>query len=148
MINATQLLREIEHVAMLFMAVWGFFKIIMEIVKNINARHDKEQKWDEMVVKSEEEKQRIYGEISRNVQDERDKIYQKYDTKLMELELKIDTNHSDTEAKLQEIMAMVTVLTKGQLAALDGLKQQGCNGQVTQAKQELDQFLMTKAVEL
>ena len=146
--SATQLLSEIEHVAVIIMAVWGFFKIIMEIVKNINARHDKEQKWDEMVVKSEEEKQRIYEEISRNVQEERDKIYDRYDTKLVELEQKIEASHSDTEAKLQEIMAMITILTKGQLAALDGLKQQGCNGQVTQAKQELDQFLMTKAVEL
>jgi len=146
--NATQLLSEIEHVAVIIMAVWGFFKIIMEIIKNINARHDKEQKWDEMVVKSEEEKQRIYAEIARNVQEERDKIYDRYDTKLIELERKIDASHSDTEAKLQEIMAMVMVLTKGQLAALDGLKQQGCNGKVTTAKEELDNFLTAKAVEL
>jgi arginine decarboxylase-like protein len=146
--SADQLLSELEHVAVIIMAVWGFWKIVMEIIKNINARHDKEQRWDDMVSKSEEEKQRIYAEIARNVQEERDKIYDRYDTKLVELEQKIDSNHADTEAKLQEIAAMITVLTKGQLAALDGLKQQGCNGQVTQAKQELDQFLMTKAVEL
>lgn len=146
--SADQLLSEIEHVAIIAMAVWGFWKIIMEIIKNINARHDKEQRWDEMVTKSEEEKKRIYKEIAENVQIERDKIYDRYDTKLVELERKIDDTHAETEAKLQEIAAMITVLTKGQLAALDGLKQQGCNGQVTQAKQELDEFLMSKAVEI
>ena len=146
--SADQLLSEIEHVAMIAMAVWGFWKIVMEIIKNINARHDKEQRWDDMVTRSEEEKQRIYKEIAENVQIERDRIYDRYDNKLVELEQKIDATHAETEAKLQEIAAMITVLTKGQLAALDGLKQQGCNGQVTQAKQELDEFLMTKAVEI
>ena len=60
----------------------------------------------------------------------------------------INENHADTEAKLQELVAMVMILTKGQVAALDGLKQQGCNGKVTQAKQELDEFLMSKAVDI
>lgn len=130
------------------MAVWGFYKVIMEIVKNITARHDKEKKWDELVEKSESEKARIMEEITENVQIERDKIYDKYDTKLIEIETKIETNHSDTEAKLQEIAAVLMILTKGQLAALEGLKQQGCNGAVTQAKKELDEFLMNKAVDL
>ena len=146
--SADQLLSELEHVAIIIMAVWGFWKIVIEIIKNINARHDKEQRWDDMVSKSEEEKQRIYAEIAENVQIERDKIYDRYDGKLVELEKKIDATHADTEAKLQEIAAMITVLTRGQLAALDGLKQQGCNGQVTKAKEELDNFLMTRAVDL
>jgi arginine decarboxylase-like protein len=146
--TADQLLSELEHVAVIVMAVWGFWKVITEIVKNINARHDKEQRWDDMVTKSEEEKERIYEEISKNVQAERDKIYDKYDTKLIEIEQRIETNHSDTEAKLQEIAAVLMILTRGQLAALDGLKQQGCNGAVTQAKKELDEFLMNRAVDL
>jgi len=146
--SADQLLSELEHVAIIVMAVWGFWKVVTEIVKNINARHDKEQRWDDMAKKSEEEKERIYAEIARNVQEERDKIYDRYDTKLVELEQKIDSTHADTEAKLQEIAAMITVLTKGQLAALEGLKQQGCNGAVTQAKKELDEFLMNRAVDI
>lgn len=146
--SADQLLSELEHVAIIIMAVWGFWKIVMEIIKNINARHDKEQRWDDMVSKSEEEKKRIYAEIAENVQTERDKIYDRYDGKLVELEQKIDATHAETEAKLQEIAAMITVLTRGQLAALDGLKQQGCNGAVTQAKKELDEFLMNRAVDL
>lgn len=146
--SATQLLNELEHVAVIIMAVWGFWKVVTEIVKNINARHDKEQRWDDMVAKSEEEKAQIYAEIAKNVQDERDKIYERYDGKLVELEQKIDGNHAETEAKLQELVSIMTILTKGQLAALDGLKQQGCNGAVTEAKKELDNFLMNRAVEI
>lgn len=146
--SADQLLQELEHVAVIIMAAWGFWKVVTEIVKNLNARHDKEQRWDDMVSKSEEEKKRIYAEIAENVQIERDKIYDRYDGKLVELEKKIDATHAETEAKLQEIAAMITVLTRGQLAALDGLKQQGCNGAVTQAKKELDEFLMNRAVDL
>lgn len=135
--DATTLLREVEHVAVMIMAVWGFIKVIMEIAKNISSRHDREKRWDEMETT-----------LTKNIQEERDKIYQKYDTKLVEIETKIETNHSDTEAKLQEIAAVLMILTRGQLAALDGLKQQGCNGAVTQAKKELDEFLMNRAVDL
>lgn len=135
--DATTLLHEVEHVAVMIMAVWGFIKVIMEISKNISSRRDRERKWDEMETT-----------LTKNIQEERDKIYQKYDTKLVEIETKIETNHSDTEAKLQEIAAVLMILTRGQLAALDGLKQQGCNGAVTQAKKELDEFLMNRAVDL
>ena len=95
------------------------------------------KKWDEMEDK-----------LLKNIQDERDKIYENYDKQLGEIRHEIETNHTDTEAKLQELLSMVMILTKGQVAALDGLKQQGCNGKVTQAKQELDEFLMSKAVDL
>lgn len=135
--DATTLLHEVEHVAVMIMAVWGFIKIIMEIGKTIASRRDRERKWDDME-----------QTLTKNIQEERDKIYQKYDTKLVEIETKIETNHSDTEAKLQEIAAVLMILTRGQLAALDGLKQQGCNGAVTQAKKELDEFLMNRAVDL
>lgn len=135
--DATTILREVEHVAVMIMAVWGFIKVIMEIAKNISSRHDREKRWDEMETT-----------LTKNIQEERDKIYQKYDTKLVEIETKIETNHSDTEAKLQEIAVVLMILTRGQLAALDGLKQQGCNGAVTQAKKELDEFLMNRAVDL
>lgn len=131
--DATELLKEIEHIAVIIMAVWGFWKVIAEIIGNISARRDKEHKWDS---------------YEKNLREERDKIYVKYDAKLADVESRIDANHADTEAKLQEIVAVLTVLTRGQLAALDGLKQQGCNGRVTEAKRELDDFLMNKAVDL
>ena len=131
--EATELLREIEHIGVMFMALWGFVKLVKEVIENINRRHDREQKWDE---------------YEKNLKEERDKIYIKYDAELADMKALIDANHADTGARLQELAAMITVLTRGQLAALEGLKQQGCNGAVTQAKKELDEFLMQKAVDI
>lgn len=123
-------LDELIHIAVIIMAVWGFFKIVMEIVQAITVRHDKEQKWDE---------------YEKNLQEERDKIYEKYDTKLIELEEKIDLNHADTEAKIQQTQADLYIITECMAAVLDGLKQLNCNGKVTEAKQTLDAYLIKRA---
>lgn len=116
----------------LIMGFWGFIKVVKEIVNNITARHDREQKWDEMV---------------QNVQGERDKIYLRYDAKLAEMEHKIETNHSDTEAKLQEVRTELLILTDCMAAVLDGLHQQGCNGEVTKAREKLDKYMRARAHE-
>lgn len=116
----------------LIMGFWGFIKVVKEIVSNITARHDREQKWDEMV---------------QNVQGERDKIYLRYDAKLAEMEHKIETNHSDTEAKLQEVRTELLILTDCMAAVLDGLHQQGCNGEVTKAREKLDKYMRARAHE-
>jgi len=118
-------------------AFWGGYKILMEIIKTIGGKYVEKKKQEE-----------LEPTLIKNIQDERDKISEKYDNELSEMRNQINENHADTEAKLQELVAMVMILTKGQVAALDGLKQQGCNGKVTQAKQELDEFLMSKAVDI
>lgn len=123
-------LDEIVHIAVIIMAVWGFYKIVMEIVQAITERHDKEQKWDE---------------YEKNLQEERDKIYEKYDAKLIELEQKIDLNHADTESKIQQTQADLYIITECMAAVLDGLKQLNCNGKVTEAKQTLDAYLIKRA---
>ena len=125
-------LNEVVNVAVIIMAVWGFYKIIMEIVKAITDRHDKEQKW---------------GDWEENLQKERDKIYDRYDNKLSEMEQKIDANHADTEAKIQQTRAELYILTECMAAVLDGLKQMGANGKVTEAKQTLDAYLIKRAHE-
>lgn len=116
----------------LIMGLWGFYKVIMEIIQKINSRHDREQKWDE---------------YEKNLQEERDKIYEKYDKKLTEVEKKIDDNHSDTGAKFQQVYAELEILTNCMAAVLDGLHQQGCNGRVTVASTELQDFLTKRAHE-
>lgn len=120
------------QIGVIIMGFWGFVKIVKEIVKSITDRHDREQKWDEMV---------------QNVQDERDKIYERYDSKLAEMESKIDDNHSDTEAKLQEVRAELLIITDCMAAVLDGLHQQGCNGKVSEARENLDQYMRNRAHE-
>ena len=53
-----------------------------KIVARINAEHDRTKKWDSM-----EET------WTKNLQAERDKIYLRYDTKLEEIENRIEDNH-------------------------------------------------------
>ena len=118
------------QMGVIIMGLWGFFKVVKEFIKDITARHDREQKWDEMV---------------QNVQEERDKIYERYDNKLGEMETKIDDNHADTEAKLQEVRSELLILTDCMAAVLDGLHQQGCNGKVSEARENLDQYMRNRA---
>ena len=110
--------------------LWGFYKVIMEIIQKLNERHDREQKWDE---------------YEKNLQEERDKIYEKYDKKLCEVEKKIDENHSDTGAKFQQVYAELEILTNCMAAVLDGLHQQGCNGRVSTESQNLQEFISKRA---
>lgn len=126
-------IQALMQVGAIIAGIYGSYKVIMEIIKTINERHDKEKKWDE---------------YEKNLQEERDKIYEKYDKKLTEVEAKIIENHCDTEAKIQELRAEMLMLTKCMSAVLDGLKQMNCNGSVTVAKKELDEFLMNRAYDL
>ena len=118
------------QMGVIIMGLWGFFKVVKEFIKDITTRHGREQKWDEMV---------------QNVQEERDKIYERYDNKLGEMETKIDDNHADTEAKLQEVRSELLILTDCMAAVLDGLHQQGCNGKVSEARENLDQYMRNRA---
>ena len=125
-------LDDIINVAVVLMACWGFYKVIMEIIHTITTRHDKEQKWSKW---------------EENLQRERDKIYERYDNKLSEIEDRINTNHADTEAKIQQTQSELFILTECMSAVLDGLKQLNCNGKVTEAKNNLDTYLIKRAHE-
>ena len=125
-------LSTLVYMGVIIMGAWGFIKVVKEIIASVNARHDREQKWDE---------------YEKNLQAERDKIYQRYDEKLSELEKKINDNHSDTEAKLQQVRSELLILTDCMAAVLDGLHQQGANGKVTEAAEELQQYMRNRAHE-
>lgn len=120
-------------VGITLVSVWGVYKIIMEIINKITARHDKEKKWDEMA-----------GKISA----EREVFASRYDVRLTEMEKKIDENHADTEAKLQQIGADMYMHTMVLNAVLDGLTQLGANGNVTQAKHDLDAYITKQAYDV
>lgn len=117
--------------------VWEFAKKIMEMLSAFSKQHDRAKKWDEMSVKIEE--------MTKLTDEQRKAIVDQFTTRLDEMDDKIDENHTDTESKIQELNARMLILTRSVSAVLDGLKQQGCNGQVTKAKEELDAFLMERA---
>lgn len=124
---------DLVRLGIIIMGIWGFYKVIMEIVKQITSRHDREQKWDEM---------------ASSINEERLKIVERYDARLSEMEKKIEDNYTETEARLQQIYSEQYVLTDCMSAVLDGLVQLGCNNKVTQAKENLDKYMNAKAHEM
>ena len=112
--------------AALIVGIWGFYKVIMEIVRNITARHDKEKAWDNAVEETKKERELL----AKNFNGRLDEI-----TKI------IETNQADSDAKIQELTAIVIMLTKSVKAILDGQVEQGLNGTVKKQRDEVDNFL-------
>lgn len=123
------------------MGVWGFIKVMKDIKQNNDEEHDRRQRWDNAAKIIEENKDK-WNKGLVDIYEERNKIVEKYDARLDELEKNIDKNHSETEAKIQEVQSEVLILTKCMRAVLDGLHQLNCNGKVTEASQELDNYLV------
>lgn len=62
-----------------------------------------------------------------------------------ECEKKIDSLKCDTDEKLRQIQTEQTLIVYGVLASLKGLKEQGCNGPVTEAIAKLEKHLNIQA---
>ena len=148
----------IIEIGLILMGLWAFYNVIKGIIQNITARHDREQKWDDYEKNLKEERDKIYikydgklEEIEKKIElneklakQERDAIKTSYDDKLTEIENKIDYSHSEMDGKTQELKSEVMLLTKGMAAVLDGLVQQNCNGPVKKAKEEFESYLISK----
>ena len=125
---------DLIHGFMALLAVWGGYKVVIEIVQAITTRHDKEKNWSEMESK-----------LTNNIQEERDKIYDRYDRQLEDIKREIEQNHCETEAKMQELSSGMIMLTKSIRAILEGQMEQGLNGTVAKAKERLDDFIDKQA---
>ena len=104
-------------------AFWGGYKILMEIIRTIGEKYTTKQK----------------------EKDESNKMSEKYDKAIADLNKKIDEKQIDVEAKIQEVRAEQEIITECMYATLDGLHQLGCNGKVTEARSMLDQYLIKRA---
>lgn len=71
-----------------------------------------------------------------------------YDSRINQLDKKIDDNNTETQAKMQSIMAEQCLQTRIFDAVLDGLEQLGCNHSVPAARKELYEFLNERGHEV
>ena len=62
---------------------------------------------------------------------------------IIELQNKIKIIENEIKEGKEERL----ILLKGQLACLKGLKEQGCNGPVTKAIEDIEQYILTKSHE-
>ena len=56
---------DLLKLAIAITGIWGFVKVIMEIIKAITARHDKEQAWDKAVKDIEVDRESLKTELKK-----------------------------------------------------------------------------------
>lgn len=128
--------------------IGGGVAVIGKGIKAITTKHDKTQQYDaynerikDLDKKVDDLDQKVQKQINEAhiiAQRSLDNIQSRTDTKLEEMQITID-------AKLQQISSELCMLSYCTLANLDGLKQQGCNGKVTEAREKLEKHLNQQA---
>lgn len=121
---------DLIKIAVVTMGIWGFCKVVIEIVKAITARHDREQKWDA---------------TAEDIRKERADDMEQFNKRLTEISERQEEISIDFEAKVQELKAEQLIIVECLRAVLDGLHQQGCNGKVSEAINTLDDYLIERA---
>lgn len=127
--------------------IWEVYKHFKAMKKESDEEHARRMGWDN-AAKVIAEKEDKWDDAFMGIYREREDIVKRFDKRLDEVDFKIDEIHTDEEAKIQELRTEMLILTKCMSAVLDGLKQLNCNGQVTEAKKNLDEFLMSRAYDL
>ena len=101
----------------IIVGLWGFCKIIMEIIKAITDRHDKEQAWDKAV---------------KDIAVDRETLKADFDGRL-----------DDQDAKIQQLVAMICMTLRAQDAILEALVEKDIgNGEIKAMHKELKDFIM------
>jgi len=121
---------DLVRLAVIIAGLWGFFKVVNEIVKAANDRHDREQKWDD---------------TADTLRKERNADVCRYDAQLADIRRSQEDIRTEFDAKVQEIKSEQLIIVECLRAVLDGLHQQGCNGKVSEAINLLDGHIVEKA---
>ena len=114
--DQTITLQALMQMGAIIMGLWGFYKVIMEIIKTITARHDKEQAWDKAVEDFNKEREALRGEFNGRL-DEQD-------------------------AKIQQLYSMMCMCLRAQDTILEALTLSNIgNGDVREMRKELNKFI-------
>ncbi len=127
--------------------------IIYEIyskIKAIKKESDDEHEWRmriKKVVEIVERKEPEWDEALAEVKETRAVLAKEFNKRLDNIERTIEENHSDTEAKIQEIRAEQEFSIEIFKVILQGIGQLGGNGPVTKMEERLDAYLNKAAHE-
>lgn len=100
----------------IIMGAWGFYKILMEIIKAITDRHDKEKAWDKAV---------------KDIEVDREKLSDEFNSRL-----------DEQDAKIQQVLAMLSICIRAQDTILEALSNSNIgNGEVKEMRKELKKFI-------
>lgn len=112
-------LQALVQMGAIIIGVWGFYKVIMEIIKSITDRHDREQAWDKAVKDIEVDRESLKNEFNERL-DEQD-------------------------AKFQQLLSMLCMCLRAQDAILEALVKDNIgNGDIKNMHKELKDFIMVQ----
>ena len=126
--------------------IYEVYKKIKEVKKESDAEHE----WQMRVkkaVEAMEAKEKLWDEGLRDLDGMRERLSRDFNKRLDDIESKIEDNHTDTEAKIQEVRAEQMFQMELFKTVLEGLGQLGANGPVTVMSEKLDDYLNKKAHE-
>lgn len=126
--------------------IFEIYKKVKEVKKESDAEHD----WQIRVkkaVEAVEAKEKLWDEGLSDIDGMRERLSREFNRRLDDIEDKIQENHTDTEAKVQEIRAEQMFQMELFKTILEGLGQLGANGPVTIMSEKLDNYLNQKAHE-
>jgi len=126
--------------------IYEVYKKIKEVKKESDAEHE----WKMRVkkaVEAMEAKEKLWDEGLRDLDGMRERLSRDFNKRLDDIEAKIEDNHTDTEAKIQEVRSEQMFQMELFKTVLDGLGQLGANGPVTIMSEKLDNYLNLKAHE-
>lgn len=126
--------------------IYEIYKKIKEVKKESDAEHE----WQMRVkkaVEAMEAKEKLWDEGLRDLDGMRERLSRDFNKRLDDIEAKIEYNHTDTEAKIQEVRAEQMFQMELFKTVLEGLGQLGANGPVTIMSEKLDDYLNKKAHE-
>jgi hypothetical protein len=129
----------IKNAALVLVGLYGIEEIFSKIISKIGSWTKKEEKiatFDPEAIKKD---------IMDQYFADQQKKWANYNTKIAEIDQKIDDMKTDFETRNQEIKAELYLQTDCMQAVLDGLKQLECNGPVTEAKERLDDHILKRA---
>lgn len=115
--DQTITLQALVQCGAIIVGIWGFYKIITEIIKAITDRHDKEKAWDKAV---------------KDIAVDRITLKADFDGRL-----------DDQDAKIQQLVAMICMTLRAQDAILEALVEKDIgNGEIKAMHKELKDFIM------
>lgn len=126
--------------------IYEVYKKIKEVKKESDAEHE----WQMRVkkaVEAIEAKEKLWDEGLRDIDGMRERLSRDFNKRLDDIESKIQDNHTDTEAKIQEVRSEQMFQMELFKTVLEGLGQLGANGPVTIMSEKLDNYLNLKAHE-
>ena len=133
-----------------FIAVLFIIYEIFKLFKGIKKESDDEHEWRMRVkkaVEAMEAKEKLWDEGLRDIDGMRERLSRDFNKRLDDIESKIQDNHTDTEAKIQEVRSEQMFQMELFKTVLEGLGQLGANGPVTIMSEKLDNYLNQKAHE-